>query len=134
MTTSHSQPKAEDVDFEVPVHLSFPDEPEADRLSAVVKISGRTLAISVCERWGNWDERRYVPFTGPGLLQRILTPLAALKGMLFSKRDITWIGMDSETASLRITPIVPEEFWLDIHFQCNEDAREVASRIDKFWE
>ena len=36
--------------------------------------------------------------------------------VLFGKRNVRWMGADQKTPVLRITPFVPREFWVDVHF------------------
>jgi hypothetical protein len=120
------------VSHEAPVQLSFPDEPEVGRVSGVVTISGRRLSVSG-ERSGLYFRRQYVPFRGPRFLQGLLTPLVSVIGMLFSKRDIAWTGLDTVNPCLRITPTVPPDFWLEVHFQDRQDAIKAASLLEQFW-
>jgi hypothetical protein len=134
LESGNSKPGSKDVIHEIQAELAFPDEPEVGRVKAVVKITERRLIVSMADPAGHrFFDRTYVPFRGPRFLQCLLTPLASVIGMLFSKRDLGWIGMDTDSPALRITPIVPPDFWLEIFFQAQQDATEAASLLDRFW-
>ncbi len=115
-------------DCGIHVELSFPDEPEVGRIAGIVRRSGRRLVVSASGP-GYWFDRRYVPFRGRRWLQYLLTPLAAPLGVLFSQRDLCWSGMETDTPCLHLRPLVPPDFWLNVHFRSHEEADQTASLV-----
>lgn len=112
--------------------VSCPDRDENEPVEAILRVLHGMLAISVYlkhKRGGAWLTRRFRLFRGPWPLQIVLTPLFAFNGILFSKRQMSWIDLDTSNYRLRITPFVPAEFWVDIRFNTREEADAVARLI-----
>jgi hypothetical protein len=120
------------------VFVTCPDEDEDgnEPVEAVLRVMDRMLAISRCfqhKRGGFWLTWKYRLFRGPWPLQLALTPLFAFNGILFMKRDVLWMGTDTNQHRLRITPLVPAVFKVDIHFKTSEEADAVADVIGQWW-
>ena len=119
------------------VLVTGPDEEKKGQkpVEAVLRVLDRMLAISRYVRYkrrGYWLTFKFRLFRGPWFLQHHLTPLFAFNGILFTKRDVHWIGTDTSQPRLRITPVVPE-YWTDILFQTTEDGDAVAELIGQWW-
>lgn len=123
-------------EFKVLVTCPDEDEDGNERVEAVLRVMNRMLAISRYfehKRGGYWLTGKYRLFRGPWPLQLALTPLFSFNGILFTKRDLLWMGTDTNQPRLRITPLVPAEFWVDIHFKTREQADAVADSIGQWW-
>src|SRR5262245_13912532 len=108
----------------------WPDDDAGRPVNAILRISSSDVQMFVqCEdqkmRAASW-----IRFRGPRILQWLFTPLCAARGMLVSQRDLRWVDM----TRLRLIPLVPPEFWVDIEFH-SENAAEIArQRMANFFE
>lgn len=53
--------------------------------------------------------------------------------ILFGERHIRWTGEEGDRRCLRISPFVPAEFWVDVHFDREEDGEAVAALVEDCW-
>lgn len=134
---------------EFQVRLTCPDEDESENkpADAVLRFNDRVLTIRRYYKYeslalsrfykvkddGFWLTWKARPFKGPVILQWLLTPLCAINGILTAERDVQWIGKDTNEPILRITPLVPSEFWVDIHFKDQSDAEVVDNVLKDLW-
>lgn len=115
-----------------------PDESEGrnEPIEAFLRVMDRMLMITrhlQHKRGDYWLTSKLRFFRGPWLLQLALTPLFAFNGILFSERNISWMVTGTNRRRLRITPLVPAEFWVDVQFRTSEDADAVADLIGQWW-
>ena len=132
---------------EFQVLVTCPDEDENGNkpADAVLRLTGKMLTISRYCKYealalsrfykddGFWLTGKYRPFRGPSILQWLLTPICSFNGILTAERNVQWIAKDTNEPVLRITPLVPPEFWVDIHFKGQNDADAVENVLKDLW-
>jgi len=123
--------------LEVEVRVTCPDDEESETqpVEAVLRINETELALwclYIHKGSGCWVRRTFRPFRGPRPVQFLLTIFFA-PTILIGRRDVRPIGPGGETPCLRITPFVPPEFWVDIHFNGKDDGGAAADLVEKLF-
>jgi hypothetical protein len=115
---------------EFSVVASCPDDDDGRSVSAILRVTANDLQVFV-ECYGQMIRAaRWIPFRGPKLLQWLLTLPCAGSGMLISKGDLHWFGLqDSDTPRLRLLPWVPPEFWCDLEFRSRDEAKTASELV-----
>lgn len=122
--------------LEVPVRVTCPDEASrGEPVEAVLRIGDRELSVwypsqSTGLRGG--VQRRFRPFRGPWPVQFLFTAFCA-PVMLFGKRDLSWVRDERQAPCLRIVPIVPSEFCVQLHLVSDRDSAAVARAVEALW-
>ena len=113
-------------DFKVTVRQIDPDyEEDASPHDVILRIEDRSFCIVGGGRW--------IPFRGPFPLQCLLTPICALRGILTSRRDLTWIDDEDHLPRLMVTPCVPADFMVEFAFTSRADADSARNLIARIW-
>jgi hypothetical protein len=102
-------------EFKVLVTCPAEDVDGNEPVKAVLRVLDGQLTLSrylTHKRGGCWLTWKSRLFRGPWPLQLVLTPLFSFNGILFSKGNLSWLGADTNEHRLRITPLVPAEFWV----------------------